>query len=128
MCFRHVGTSPQESCSRWGTRAELPETIPWRRIGAAQFGWPLFAQPGLLAGEKFTSPALSLSLFSMYIRRIDISSPGTQLQLSTIVHEPCVSYKTILAPKNPPEHFSSLGLKLPQECVQDFVHILASSG
>ena len=30
-----VGTLPQELCSRWGTRAELSELIPWRRIGAA---------------------------------------------------------------------------------------------
>jgi hypothetical protein len=29
-----------------------PNTLPWWRIGATQFVWPLFAQPGLLAGEK----------------------------------------------------------------------------
>jgi hypothetical protein len=65
-----VGTSPQELCSRWGTRAELPETFPWWRIGAAKFVWPLFSQPGLLAGEKSTSPASShhLSFSFMYNR------------------------------------------------------------
>jgi hypothetical protein len=94
-----VGTSPPDLCSRWGTRAELPETLPWWQIGAAQFVWPLFAQPGLLAGEKvcFTR-AFAPSLFLLDRRTLEpmqLPSPRTQLQLSSIIFEPCVSYTSL---------------------------------
>jgi hypothetical protein len=50
------------------SQAELPETFPWRQIGASQSVWPLFAQPELLVGRKVYSTrvlAPSSSLLSV---------------------------------------------------------------
>ena len=37
------------------SRAEQPETFPWRQIGDSQIVWPLFTKPDSLAGRKFFS-------------------------------------------------------------------------
>jgi len=80
------------------SEAELPESIPWRRIGASQSMWLLFAQPGLLAGRKvYFTRAFAPSLFLLHVQleSMQLLSPRTQLQPSSVIFRPCVSYSNV---------------------------------